>query len=163
MSIECRREPDVLDALAAGWPARADADLRAHVAACPLCADLVVTAQALREAFDEAWQDACVPSSAHTWWRAQLRARQEAARAAARPLGLARLAAELGALATIGVLLLVAWTIVGPLFTRFESIWFEPDALPLGAFLAEHGVLIGVALAAWLIAAPVALYFVWSD
>jgi hypothetical protein len=87
MKIECGREPDVLDALAAQrWPARCDDDLRAHVSTCLICGDLVEVAGALLEDHDTAHQDARVPPSGIVWWRAQLRARDEDARAAARPI-----------------------------------------------------------------------------
>ncbi len=87
MKIECEREQDVLDALAAQrWPARCDDELRAHVSACGICADLVEVASALLEDHDTTYHDARVPPSGVVWWRAQLRAREEDARAAARPI-----------------------------------------------------------------------------
>jgi hypothetical protein len=87
MRIECEREQDVLDALAARrWPARCDTELPVHVAACPVCTDLVEVAGALLDDHDVAYRDARIPSSGVVWWRAQLRARDEDARAAARPI-----------------------------------------------------------------------------
>ena len=48
--VDCCREQDVLDALTSGrWPDRADEELRAHVAACAICADVVDVAGALLE------------------------------------------------------------------------------------------------------------------
>ena len=87
MTTACAREQDVLDTLAAHrWPARCEPELGAHVQACGICADLVVTASALLDEHDQAWSEARVPSSALVWWRAQVRGREEAARAAARPI-----------------------------------------------------------------------------
>src|SRR6266545_4783902 len=87
MKIECEREQDVLDTLAAQrWPARCDDDLRAHVGTCGICADLVEVAGALLDDHDITYQDARIPPSGIVWWRAQLRAREEDARAAARPI-----------------------------------------------------------------------------
>src|SRR5512132_2637299 len=87
MKFECTREVDVLDALAAQrWPHRCDEELRAHVQACEVCADLVAVAGALLEDHDAAYAQARVPSAGIVWWRAQLRAREEDGRAAARPI-----------------------------------------------------------------------------
>jgi hypothetical protein len=88
MSTECAREQDVLDTLAANrWPDRCEPDLAAHVRTCEICSDLALAAAALLNEHDRAWSEARVPSAAVMWWRAQLRAREEAARAAARPIG----------------------------------------------------------------------------
>ena len=47
-TVDCCREDDVLDALTSGrWPDRADDELRAHVAACAICADVVEVASAV--------------------------------------------------------------------------------------------------------------------
>jgi hypothetical protein len=85
---ECPFESDVLDALASRrWPSRADEELLAHVAQCSSCADLAEVAGALLNDESAAFDAARVPSSASVWHRAQLRAREEAVRAAARPIG----------------------------------------------------------------------------
>lgn len=87
MTCECDREEDVLDALASGrWPSRCDDDIRAHVSSCGVCADLVEVAAAVVEDRDVLWREARVPPPGVVWWRAQLRAREEAARAAVRPV-----------------------------------------------------------------------------
>jgi hypothetical protein len=84
---ECSREQDVIDALTTDqWPDRCDDDLTNHVAACEGCRDLVAVLAPLGEAWTSARADAHVPASGMVWWRAQMRARQEAARAAARPI-----------------------------------------------------------------------------
>ena len=79
MSIPvCAREAEALDAvLQGGWPSSVDADLRAHVDACPVCADVVAVAVAMR---DE--QCAGVPAGAGAVGRSGLVARR-----AARPTG----------------------------------------------------------------------------
>jgi hypothetical protein len=80
MKLQCQFEQELLDAIAARrWPNRAEAQLREHVAHCGLCSDVA-------EDRDCAQAEAVVPSSSAVWWRAQIRAREEAARAAARPL-----------------------------------------------------------------------------
>jgi hypothetical protein len=87
MTAECSREQDVLDTLAANrWPAKCEPDLEAHLQTCAVCADLVIVARALLDEHECAWAAARVPPSALVWWRAQVRGREEAARAAARPI-----------------------------------------------------------------------------
>ncbi len=104
MTCECDREQDVLDALSAGrWPARCDEDLRAHVSACGICHDLVDVATALADDRDATWRDARVPSAGVVWWRAQLRAREDAARAAGRPVAFIQ-----GVAASVAVWLAIA-------------------------------------------------------
>src|SRR5688572_12188585 len=88
---ECVREQDVLDAVAAGrWPDRCDDELRQHIAGCPPCHDAATVAAALSEERDVAWRENAVPPSSVVWWRAQIRAREEAAAAAARPIAIAQ-------------------------------------------------------------------------
>ena len=89
--IECPRESDVLDAVAsARWPHRVPRELADHVASCAICADVVVVAEAMRADHDAVWQQADIPSSGQVWWRAEMRARQEAIRKASRPITIAQ-------------------------------------------------------------------------
>lgn len=86
-NIDCAREQDVLDMLAARrWPDRCEPELEAHIRACAICGDLTSAAAALLDEHESAWGEARVPASGVVWWRAQVRAREEAARAAARPI-----------------------------------------------------------------------------
>jgi hypothetical protein len=105
-TIECPRESDVLTMVVTGqWPARVPDELRAHIAGCETCAELAVAAQAI-DAEAEATRPLIrdLPSAGTIWWRAQLRARQEAVRDAVRPmtavhtLGLAAIFAVAGAI-----------------------------------------------------------------
>jgi hypothetical protein len=86
-NIACAREQDVLDMLAAHrWPGRCEPELEEHIRACGICGDLAAAAAALLDEHECAWNEARVPASGVVWWRAQVRAREEAARAAARPI-----------------------------------------------------------------------------
>jgi hypothetical protein len=166
MTIECAREQDVLDALAAQrWPARCDADLRTHVTACAICADLVAVAAALVDEHETAWRAARVPPSGVVWWRAQLRAREEAARAAARPIAFVQ-----GVAASCAVWLVVAILRAVPLRSMpdwrgwaggltHELAGSLPDVAQVMALL-PGGILFLVMGGAWLLLAPVAIYFV---
>jgi hypothetical protein len=85
--IECPRESDVLDAIdSKRWPHRVDRELVDHVASCDICSDVLAVAAAMREDHDATWQEASLPSSGQVWWRAEMRVRQEAIRAASRPI-----------------------------------------------------------------------------
>ena len=117
MRVECAREQDVLDAIAARrWPDRCDAELRDHVAACSICADVIDVVGPLTDSHDEIWQGIQVPSSGTVWWRAQLRAQQEAARKASRPITVVQ---GVAAVAALVVIVVAAYTIAPwlPAFT----------------------------------------------
>ena len=104
--VDCCHEDDVLDALTSGrWPNRADDALRAHVASCAVCADLVDVAGAILEGRDDTVSDMRIPSSAVMWWRAQMRARQEAARLAEKPITIVH---ALSIAAGVGLMLSIA-------------------------------------------------------
>ena len=124
MRIECEREQDVLDALAARrWPARCDTELAAHVAACPVCTDLVEVAGALLDDHDVTYRDARIPSSGVVWWRAQLRARDEDARAAARPIAFIQ-----GVAASVALWLLV--TLLRAVPSATVAAWTREQSAP---------------------------------
>ena len=114
-ALTCPHERDVLDLVAIDqWPQRADASLQAHVAGCPLCAEVASIATAVRE-----WGDAVavprMPEATVVWHRAQIRARAEAARAAFRPLWLAQ------GFAVIALIVALVW--IGPSAGWYASIW----------------------------------------
>ena len=167
MTLECDREQDVLDALSVGrWPDRCDAELRAHVTSCPLCTDLADVATALLDDRDSAWREARVPPSGVVWWRAQLRAREEAARAAGRPLAFIQgVAASLAVWLVVALLravpseYLLAWR--GWIVAAIPQVTFTmPDMAGLTAAVPLSVLLI---LGAWLLLAPIAIYFAVAD
>lgn len=155
---ECPRESDVLDAIASEkWPHRLGAELAAHVASCAICADVVVVAQAMRTDHEAIWREASIPSSGQAWWRAEMRARQEAIRQASRPIAIAQAAALLVALAITTVIGWLGWT------------WIRQEpSLDLGRVSAQAlasplALSLIVALFALAVITPVALYLVLSD
>jgi len=155
--MECPRESDVLDALASQrWPDRADQGLVDHVASCEVCRDVLVVAAAMREDHDAAWQEASLPSSGQVWWRAEMRARQQAIRNASRPISVAYGVAAMAALVVLAVAAWFAWPVahdfVSSIVATPKTTLESPLTLPLL-----------VAVGAFLIAAPVALYLVLSD
>jgi hypothetical protein len=85
--VECPFEDDVLMYVHTGrWPDRVPAELVAHAATCDVCADLAFVAHALDTDRGADRASVATPSAGTMWWRAQLRARQEAATTAGRPI-----------------------------------------------------------------------------
>jgi hypothetical protein len=154
---ECSRESDVLDAVASTrWPDRVSPELVAHVATCASCADVAVVAQALRCDQDAAWQEASVPSSGQVWWRAEMRARQDAIRAASRPIAIAH---GVGALLALALATTAGW-FVWPSIHDYVSSFAVTQSPTLGSPLP---LALMVALVALLVIAPLAVYLVLSD
>lgn len=153
--VDCRFETAVLDEVEAGrWPAESPAALREHVASCPVCADVALVAAEMRETEAAVAAPVALPSAGQVWWRAELRARHEAARMAQRPL--------------IAVQVVAAVVCLLALVTGIRS--FAPDAwgwLVRAASLARTddglgtwGVVLVLSIGFWLVLAPVAIYMV---
>jgi hypothetical protein len=155
-SAECPRESDVLDAVdSARWPGRVSGELAAHVTRCQACRDVAAVAQALRADHDAAWHEADVPPSGQVWWRAELRARQEAAREASRPITVTQgvaAALALGASLALGAF---AWPrIVAAVPQVFSTVF-----VPLSTLLVPLALAVG----ALVVITPIAVYLVLSD
>jgi heme A synthase len=158
-AIECPRESDVLDALAsARWPHRVSGELADHVASCAICTDVLAVAAAMRTDQDAQWQHANIPSSGQVWWRAEMRARQEAIRKASRPITIAQGVAALLALALTGMAGWFAWT-----WLRYQAPPFGFASVSAQALTSPLALASVVALCALVVIAPVALYLVLSD
>lgn len=125
--LDCPHEDDVLLMVQTGrWPERVPDELRTHAASCEICTDLASVAMAV----DGELEDGPVPplpSSGTVWWRAQLRARQDAAKEAVRPMTAAQ---------TLGVAALFG--LAGAVFGATAQ-WFQ------GALGAFGGALTNVA------------------
>jgi hypothetical protein len=180
MRFECPHEQDTLDALTARrLPGRAAPELLSHLEACEVCRDLAAVVAAMQEACDED-APSRTPSAATVWWRAQLRAHRDASRKAAVPIRVAQVAAVIVALVTIAALqpLIPSWR---PTFTfdlaaltawlpelpslsiRWPSIGELPP-LTLGSIRQISGWWwLAVAIGAWIVVAPLALYFARTD
>ena len=158
-TVDCPREDDVLDTLTSGqWPEQVNEELRAHVAGCHVCTDLVAVAGSLLAERGQIAEDAHIPSSAVMWWRAQMRARQEAMREAARPITVAQIVALTASIALVsGVLYAsVPW-----LRTWLSSVWRLGFDLP-SAVVADNPILptfVVVIAGLMLLLGPVAVYF----
>jgi hypothetical protein len=161
--LECGREVDVIDAITSRrWPDRADAELREHVATCPICADVAEVAGVLAEDHDAALRESVrLPSADVVWFRAQARARAEASRQAARPIAIMQ---ALGLAGAAGVISLLIGVVAYWVWQRADWLTTASVHPAIGAEvmgLAIRGFLLAVGL--WLILAPVAVYLVASD
>lgn len=162
----CAREAEALEiVLTGGWPSCAGDELRAHVEACPVCADVVAIAAAMQEEHTLALQQAHVPTAGLVWWRAELRARQEAARKAARPMTLVQ--------GVAGACLVAALLTITGLFSPWlrsqvsdwmprPSAWPTVDSTALVALAAPWGTTLLLALGVWLVLVPIAIYMAFS-
>jgi hypothetical protein len=148
---ECRHEADVVAAVTAGrWPEAVDASLRDHVTTCRVCADVRDVAAAMAAVERETLADTRLPAAGQVWWRAQVRARQDAARAAARPVLVAQ---ALGAACALGLLAaLITWQ--WPSLSAAADAWLRE---PLAA--VELGVAGWLALGASAVLGPLAIYY----
>ena len=147
---ECRHEADLVAAVTSGrWPSAVDQALRDHVASCPVCADVLQVAEVMTAIEQETLADTRLPSPGQVWWRAQVRARREAAAVAARPVMVAQ---AVGAATAIG---LVAGAIRG---NGPRSRWRLARGWPIRLASIDLGLAawLGVAMAAVL--GPLAIY-----
>ena len=116
---------------------------------CPECGPLVALAEQIRREFEQTEQRAQVPTPEIVWWRAQMRAREEAARTAARPIVFTQAVAVA---ALIGLLVSVVGRLTLPVLS-WAALSERPIGLPLVAIIAA---------ACWLVVAPAVLYFAFS-
>jgi hypothetical protein len=149
----CHRESEVLTAImGGGWPHEAGRELQDHVAECAACADLVEVALLLAEDHAREAEIASVPSAGQVWWRAQVRARAEARRTAERPMHIVQ--AITAACVVGGIAGTLGWA--AP-WMRQAVTWLHAIAVP-----GQLDAVWWLAIATWLILAPVALYLVFA-
>ncbi|RPI52079.1 MAG: hypothetical protein EHM55_17370 [Acidobacteria bacterium] len=102
-------------------------------------------AEQIRQEFNDTRREARIPTPEIVWWRAQMRAREEAARKAARPILFTQ---ALAIAALFGLLISLAGRLTLP------SLSFADMSLSSGLPLLR----IAVATACCLVVAPIALY-----
>jgi len=164
----CPHETELWDAIAAGrWPDAADATLRAHVVSCGACRDLALVAGSLQRDACDVTRAATPPSSAIVWWRAQMRARQEAADAVDRPITVVQ---GLAIACAAGLLLGLMGSVAA--WVRGSTGWFSPWSatvtnvvVQLAAvdFTNRWVLLPAVLICLSLVIAPVAIYAIMTD
>jgi hypothetical protein len=137
----CPREKELRELMAhGGWrvTAEADPELRAHVAGCRLCSDLVLVAGAFHSARAESAASARLTAPGVLWWRAQLRRRNAAVERVTRPL----LGAQIFALA-FTLLAGVGFLVFEALTSDSWRVWLRD--LPQNAALDWHNMLAAAA------------------
>ena len=155
-AIECRREQDVVDAITSGrWPDRSDEELGDHVARCAICGDVVEVARALQTDHERRWQDARVPAASLVWWRAEMRARAEATRTAARPIAVAE-----GVAAVCGVGF--AYAVLGIASPISGSLGWLSGVMTF-INVPTFGLPLALTLGVCVLLAPVVIYLALSD
>jgi len=160
---ECPREAEVFEAVAFDRVA----DVRNHLAACSICAEIADVAGAFRADHKAACREAHVPSAGAVWLRATVRARAEATRTVSQPITILQ-----GIAGACGAGLAVA--LIGLTWRSFH--WFDGldaivarldarrDEIATAAALAlQYGLPIMLAVAVCLVIAPLALYMVLAD
>ena len=166
--LECAREPQVVNAVLSGrWPDRADETLVAHAATCETCHEVAAVAVLLREDVDQSRFEVHVPAAGQIWWRAAVRARLESTHAATRPITWMHGITGATVLGALLAALTIVWPSVPGLARQAwtEAAGFFPSPEVAGAIASglRVSVMAGVLVAALLIVAPLALYFVLSD
>jgi hypothetical protein len=147
--LECEFEAEVLAvALQSPWPEGAAEPLRQHVNQCAICSDIVTIAGAIDQNWQELRSDAVLPDPGTMWWRAQLRARREAAVAAGRPITGVQVLAAACALAVLAA------------YYRNAAVWFfalaRKGIAALTVPLADH-LLLAVAAVVLVLLLPAAV------
>ena len=150
--VECEFEADVLAAaVQSRWPGRVDPQLREHVRTCQICADVAAIAAVFDQDRDQVRASAAVPDASRVWWLARLRARREAAAAAARPITATQVVAFASVIALMGACF------------GATSTWFQATLKEIlssrtpAAVLLEHGAL-AAGMLALLLLLPAAIY-----
>lgn len=171
MTHECAHEREVLDlVLSDRWPDRCDPDMVTHAAECDICRDVVAVSVAMRE--DESSVEAgiiaaspqhpsVVPDATLVFWRAQLRAHEDAGRQAARPIAMVQgIGIGIGLVAVASITRMFWPTIraVGAATSTSLVDLMARSAAASGAAIQAAPVWVTVGIVVALIAAPVAVY-----
>jgi hypothetical protein len=166
--IECTCEPAVVEAVVSGqWPHRADDALVTHALECEVCREVASIATLMHDDYDRSRYEAQVPAAGQVWWRAAIRARLESTQTATKPMTWLH---GMTAAAAVGVLLAVftlAWPLLPPMlesgWTLVAGYFPNPEVASAMANGLRVSAFVGLAAAAILVLAPLALYFALSD
>lgn len=166
----CEQEGAVLEAVESGrWPQACDAELRAHVGRCSICADVLLVAQTLQHEKKRAQSEVALPAAGLVWWKAQMRAKREAAVRAAEPIMMVEKAAGIFGIVSLLALAVWRWDLVTDWLDWVAALphsdAFRPASLwNPGIFSASQsfGLLIILSAGACLLFASLVLYFTLS-
>jgi hypothetical protein len=83
----CSRQPEIQELLVNGhWPHACPPELRAHLADCRSCSELLMVTQAFQQSRTTAAAQVKLPPPGAIWWRAQLRRRNAAVERVGKPI-----------------------------------------------------------------------------
>jgi hypothetical protein len=168
MMKDCPHETAVVNAVVSGsWPDGCDDALVTHAGACATCSEVASVAVILREDCEHSRSDVHVPAAGQVWWRAAVRARLESTHAATRPMTWMHGITASIVLGGVLAVLTAAWPRLAWLASTLLAA--APGYLPsteVTTAIADGlrlSVLAGVVAAAFMIIAPLAIYFALSD
>jgi predicted anti-sigma-YlaC factor YlaD len=159
--VNCAREAELLETVIAGrWPDGCEDELRAHLASCDVCNAFAELALLFHEEMQAATREAQLPHSGLVWWRAQRRARANAAKVVSRTFTLVQVAAVAGAIA-------FALTVIGGVSVMNESwqTWGPrlAEAIHYAGVYSRWILPVSIAAATFVLLTPVALYFALAE
>ena len=164
----CAHEAEVVHAVLIGeWPDRADEVLVTHARECEGCQEVAAIAALMQHDAERARHEVHLPAAGQVWWRSAVRARLESAHAAARPITWMHGVAGAVAFGLAMALVTLAWPLVAPAADRLSlfAMGFFPSAEAASAVAdsLRQSAIIGLVAVAFLLLAPLAVYFVLSD
>lgn len=167
-AMDCPHDTAVVNAVLSGaWPHRADDTLVVHAAACDTCREIAGVAVLLREDVEHARIDVHVPAAGQVWWRAAVRARLESTQAATQPMTwMHGITAAMLVGACLAVLTSVwprVWSLASTVLAAAPDYWPSTEVTTAIAGGLRLSVMVGVCAAAFMIIAPLAIYFALSD
>ncbi len=159
-SPSCEKEQRVLECLLGGsWPGPAGESLPEHTVTCPVCSDLVLAVEHLREESRRAVTAAALPEAGLVWWKAQLRLKRDAADRATQPIAMVeRLALACASLSSAGVVFW-KWPEISAWVNRLGDIASRASF----GWTPRFNLLVLSACGAFLVLMVFALYFDWAD
>jgi hypothetical protein len=163
----CNHEHDAVAAVLNGRWERASDELKQHAEECEICRDVVAVARLLSSEQERARFEARVPAAGQVWWRAAVRARLEAAHAAARPMTWLHGIAGACALGLAFAAISVTWPALRGVGARLLTQMLGADsglgemAILMTAML-QKSLPLAFVMAACILLAPLALYLALS-
>jgi hypothetical protein len=160
--VECPFESDVLLAVVQSrFPQRVDPGLQAHVASCPICADVVAVASAFDGAREATLNSAEIPGAGRVWRHAQFRARREAIQTAGRPITAIQVIAFATAMSLLGACFGATSAWFQSALARTAAVWASIDKsawlASCTAVFSEHAAFV-LAMLAVVLLIPTAVF-----
>jgi len=164
----CIHEDDVVAAVVSRRWDRAGDELKRHATECEICRDVFEVASVLSADQEHARCDVRVPAAGQVWWRSAVRARLEAAHAVARPLTWLHGIAGACAVGVAGAVIGTTWPSLREMasWITFETLGADSRVADVAAFVTaamQRSLPLAFVVAACIVLAPVALYFVLTD